>query len=117
VKKGIVFVKGLMTNTDKALISLQGIAVKQLANKSGLFTVRGKTGIGQRDIIDVVSVERTETRRVSIKMLRKGILNSANRGLVGRDKSLRRDFGLVLLMAGRRRNLGTSYSLINSSGI
>jgi hypothetical protein len=79
--------------------------------------VRGKTGICQRDIIDAVSVECTEMRRVSIKTLRKGILNSADRGLVGRNRSLRRDFGLVLLMAGRRRNSGMSYSLINSSGI
>jgi hypothetical protein len=53
-------------------------------------------------------------RWVSIKMLRKGILNSADRGLVGRNRSLRRDFGLVLLTVGERRNLGMSYSLINS---
>jgi hypothetical protein len=55
-----------------------------------------------------------ETRQVSIKMFRKGILNLGDRGLVGRGRSIRRGFGLVFLVTRYSRMF---YSLINSSWI
>jgi hypothetical protein len=105
-----------VTDTDKALVLLEGVPVEQLANKTSSLTTR-VIGSCQRDVVDAVGIESTETRRVPVEMIGKSILYLRNRGVIGGDGSLGNGFVWNLLTTRSLINLGSSNSLIDGSRV
>jgi hypothetical protein len=104
-----------VTDTNKALVPLEGIPMEQLANKASLLMVTRVTGSYQRDIVDAVGIESTETKRVPVETIGKSILDSRNQGLIRGDGSLGNGFVWNLLMTRSLINSGSSNSLIDGS--